>query len=179
MASKSRLMMVASSLVVGGLALAGCAGQPGAAAVVDGRPISEGYLAEAGAEFAPYSGSPLSPADMLTALIQAPVVVQVGSEHGVGVSTQEAVDRLDSVSETSQIATDGEYADGTVQLVQMILTYDALQNSPDSQAISEEVTARIADTDVEINPRYGQWDPKGTIVPVTPEWLIDSTPAAG
>ena len=52
-----RVPMLAVPLVIA-LALAGCVGQPGAAAIVDGEVISEAYLSETVADLAAFSDAP-------------------------------------------------------------------------------------------------------------------------
>ena len=82
--------------------LAGCAGQPGAAAVVDGTPIPTADVQAALTELSPYYQGATT-TNLLAVLVQEPTVVELAEEKGVGVSDEDAQALLDSVDRKSVV----------------------------------------------------------------------------
>lgn len=186
-ARKSRLAGIAASLLAAGLALSGCSMHPGAAAVVDGQRISERALAESADALQPFLQSQLTPTAMLSSMIQAPVLLDVAAEHGFAASSEDAANYLDSIAEQAQIEAPETYPEGTLDVARMsIVTQKFSTGEGDADGIQEEFTQRVAELDVSVNPRYGDWDAQATsgsfIAQTTPDWLIapaDDAQAAG
>ena len=177
MARKSRLLGIAASLTAAGLALTACAGQPGAAAVVDGERISENEVARTLEIWQPLLQNPLTPAAMLAPMIQAPVLLDVAADHGIGASVEDAEQYLDDRAEQAQVSPPEEYPDGAIEVARMQIVVEVLNGGTvDPQQISADLTERISGLDVELSPRYGEWDPAAEdgsfISPTTPEWIL-------
>lgn len=158
------------------LALAGCAQQPGTAAVVEGQRITESYLAATVADFAPLTGSQVTPAETLQLLVQGPVLVDAASRHGVGVSDQQAEEFLAAVVESQGIGDESDFSEGMVLIAKMSLAGNSLATVPDSAAVFDQIAAEFADLGVTVNPRYGQWDPSGAIIPTVFDFHAQPVP---
>ncbi|NHA67576.1 hypothetical protein [Phycicoccus flavus] len=166
--------------VVGVLALAlalvtaGCGSlETNRAATVDGRVISETEVQSVMSEFNGMSQprlDPLTPATTLSLLLQARPALQFFDEHGVVAS--------DSVAE--QDAQSRGVADPSPATIEALRFLDSLQQASDSgkftQADQQELVQKIASQKVEVNPRYGTFDPTNISVQATqPDWI---TPAS-
>jgi hypothetical protein len=161
-----------AALAVGAaLVTAGCGSSgPNRAAVVDGTVISETTLQQAMEEMNSMDPSllqqKLTPSATLTALVQAPVVLDYLADKGVVVS--------DSVA-TKQAADRGVHdpSEGTLSIIRLAGAITAAQQSgqfADSDAIA--LTEQLRALDVDVNPRYGAYDPNtASIALTTPEWV--------
>ncbi|ACQ79276.1 hypothetical protein Bcav_1015 [Beutenbergia cavernae DSM 12333] len=167
------LGIVAVALTLGS-AVVGCAQRPGTAATVDDWRITESYLADTVREIAPLSAEPPTAQGTLSSLISAPSYLEVAEDNGAGVSTQEAETFLASIAEQVGIDPDTEFADGVVLIAQVQVAQGKLQQSGALDA-AEQITERVTEADVALNPRYGEWT-DGQIQPTVFPWLI--TPEA-
>ncbi|MFC4554043.1 hypothetical protein [Georgenia faecalis] len=165
--------------LAGGL-LAACSAHPGAAAVVDGEEISENFLADAVRDFEVVTGQPTSAAAMISTLAITPTMLDAAAEFGIGASEEEATALLDAQIETvgGTPPADG-YAQGVIEIAQMTLVDQQIQFSEDGMAIGERIAERIAETDIELNPRYGEITADGNVVPPDYPWLATPTPTPG
>jgi hypothetical protein len=159
--------------------LAGCTGQPGAAAVVDGRTISTAELATAAEQLKPiFNGGGAN--DVLGVLINEPFATEVAAERGVGVSDEQALDLLRSVTEQAlgaEAAADAEFGEGALAVARYSLAVTGLRDVPDAQDAMLEYQEKITSADIEVNPRFGDYTPEtGVTAPVAPSWLL---PAGG
>lgn len=176
---------MAATVLAAGIALSGCAGQPGAAAIIDGQTISEQSLSRSGAALQPFLQDQLTPRAMLSSMIQAEIFLQVASDHGLGASAEEARDYLDNIAEEADIDAPENYPDGTIEVARMLMINQNLQTSDQSDAVQQEVVNEIDNLDVSINPRYGSWDPQamsGSLIQEqSQQWLLasDEDDAAG
>ncbi|MBO9569902.1 MAG: hypothetical protein J7503_13930 [Cellulomonas iranensis] len=155
--------------------LAGCSGQPGAAAVVDGRTISTAELARADEELKPiFQGAGTN--DVLGVLINEPFATEVAAERGVGVSDEQALDLLRSVTEQAlgaEAAADAEFGEGALAVARYSLAVTGLRDVPDAQDAMLEYQEKISAADVEVNPRFGDYTPEtGVTAPVAPSWIV-------
>ncbi len=172
---------VAAVLTAAGVAVAGCAAQPGAAAVIDGQVLSETYLADAVSDYEALLGQPIPAGDMLSTLLVIPTLLEVGAEQGIGASREEAVELLDLQAEQTGVAppTDG-YADGLVDVAQLQLVNGQLGQAPEGATVMDELWQRIAAADIEVSPRYGSFELEpgagGAIVPPSFPWLAETEP---
>lgn len=175
MVPTARLLKLISALLVAGLALAGCSYQPGAAAVVDGRTITERQLAQASTELSEILGNPVSTPVVLQTLIVAPTAIQVASRNGLAVSAQQAQEMLEQESAQGEAGTVGEeeYSDPTLTVGRYLMLQNMITIDPEGAQIGAELSEAIDELDVELNPRYGEWDPMEGPTPVQPDWIVD------
>ncbi|UZN04317.1 hypothetical protein [Cellulomonas sp. S1-8] len=184
-------MRLVTAVVVAGGLLAGCSGQPGAAAVVDGRTITTAELATAYDELMPiFNGAGAQ--DVLGVLITEPFAAEVAAENGVGVNDEQALELLRSVAVQALGEEEGaalEFGPGAMAVGRYSLAASALQDLPDADAAAAEYQERVAAADIEVNPRFGEFTDTFTVAPPTaPSWVVpaggrdavapDATPAA-
>ncbi|WP_199424888.1 hypothetical protein [Actinotalea solisilvae] len=171
--------------VAGTLLLAGCTGDPSAAAVVDGRTITRADVEAAQDDLS--AGEGVSGGEVLWILTIAPAYIDAATDAGVGVSEDEARAALVDGNEEAGGA-DGEVADSTVQVARAILSSQALGSLENGDEVLGEVQARVTELDVDVNPRYGELDlAAGTIAPTVAPWIVgtagtdgtDGAPAEG
>ena len=150
---------------------AGCGSSaPDRAAVVDGTVIPEATLQDAVREVNSMEPAllqqKLTPSATLTALVQAPVVLDYLAGKGVVVSDsvarQQAADR--GVHDPSE---------GTIEIIRLASAITTAQQGGtfaegDAAALTEQLKA----LDVDVNPRYGSYDPNTASVQLTtPGWI--------
>ncbi|WP_331238396.1 hypothetical protein [Georgenia sp. MJ170] len=163
---------MAAATLVAGLTLAGCSGNPGAAAVVDGNEVTESQLAEAVADFAAITGQPVEPTAMLGTLVVGPIIFDVAQEYGVAASDEESAALLDQ-----QIVASGTplfeepYSGGVLDVARIAIVNQTLMASPAGAEAQAAIGERIATADVEVSSRYGEFDPRGTVVPTQFDWI--------
>lgn len=162
---------IAAAAVLAGLALGGCSAQPGAAAVVDGERITENELARAVEDFAAVTGQQVEAAVMLGTLVVAPSLIEVGAEHGVGASEEEAATLLDRQAEMAGLPVPDGYGDGVLQVARMTIVQQGLSTAPDASVAAEKINERVSQIDVDVSPRYGEFDPSGQIVQEPLPWI--------
>ena len=172
--TRGRVRLVTTTVVVGGL-LAGCTGQPGAAAVVDGRAISTAELATTYEQLGPFFPG-AGAQDVLAVLITEPFAAEVAADLGVGVNDQQALDLLRTVADQALGEGEGarvEFGPGAVAVGRYSLVASALQEVPDPQAAVAEYQERVAAADIEVNPRFGELtDDLVVAPPTTPSWIV-------
>ncbi len=179
-ATRSRLIRVAAAAAVLALGLTGCAGQRGAAAIVDGDVISEAYLADTVADIAPFSGA--GPTSVLQALVVGPIWIDVASEAGFGASEQEARDLLEQLAaDTGVDATDLDPGPGLLTIAQVTAVQDKANSGGEAPYLNMKVQQRVAAADIAVSPRYGEWltDESRGIDPIAWPWLTTSAVPAG
>ena len=161
-----------AALVLGAaLVTAGCgATTANRAAVVDGTVIPETDLQAAVSEINGMDPAllqeKLTPSGTLTALVQAPVVLDYLEGKGIVVS--------DSVA-SEEAASRGvaEPSEATLSVIKLASAISAAQQSgqlteADAQALSEQLRSQ----DVEVNPRYGSFNPDTASVQLgQPSWV--------
>lgn len=174
-----RIARSALGAVVVGLSLAvllsACSIRPGAAAVVDGRVISQNELETAQEEIAPLIPGGITPSDILAVLIATPIYVQAAADHGVGVSEADAKNVLVATASRAGLPTDRVYGTGALDMARLSLASSNLSTLDGAQAILAEVQADVAKQAVVVNPRYGTFDPTSGQVSLTePDWIVPS-----
>ncbi|WP_066584951.1 hypothetical protein [Cellulomonas timonensis] len=171
-----RAAAAAAGLAVAGL-LAGCSGQPGAAAVVDGEEISASELQDTVAEIGPFlQGS--SPLSVLTVLVQTPAVDRVAAEYGVAASNEDADALLDQLAAQSGMA-DASFGKGARAVARFSLEITALQALPNASEALVQLTEEVADADLEISPRYAEVVGENEIVAPVRDWLVAPGDSSG
>jgi hypothetical protein len=117
---------------------------------------------------------PLTPSGALTALVQAPVILDHLADKGIVVSdtiaTRETQDR--GVARPSE---------DTLSIVRLATAITAAQQSGQiTEADGAAITEQMQALDVEVNPRYGAFAPESASIQLTaPDWvtLADEAPA--
>ncbi|NMR21337.1 hypothetical protein [Cellulomonas fimi] len=163
--------------------LSACSPQPGAAAVVDGRAIPVAEVQAAAADLSPYLEN-VSQTTVLTVLVVAPTFERAAADAGLGVSSEQAKDLLDQVTQEAgqagraPVRTE-EFSEPAVQVARFTLLQQGLQGMPNAAEVMSGVVADMAELDVEVNPRYGELDlASGQITPSSYPWIVGQ-PAAG
>jgi hypothetical protein len=162
----------AAALALGvALVTAGCGNtQANRAAVVDGTVIQETTVQHAMSEINGMQpallSQPLTPSTTLTALIQAPVILDYLA--GKDIVSSESMAR----QEASQRGV-RDPSSGTLEIIRLAT---ALQTAQDSGSLGQAEAVELSDTlrkqKITVNPRYGTFDPETATVSVTmPGWI--------
>lgn len=164
------LLAALTLAVVSSLAACGV-NEAAAAAVVDGRVISDEDVQTAAAETnrgVAELQTPFTARTTLPWLILAPFVLREAEREGKGVSAaqaQSALTRLDDPSPAT---------------IEFVRAYIAAQSSLSQEGV-QRVLAQVARSKVTVNPRYGDFDPRqpAQLSTVTPPWVkpLPTTPA--
>ncbi|NUU16850.1 hypothetical protein HP550_06250 [Cellulomonas humilata] len=159
--------------------LAGCAGQPGAAAVVDGTAIPTADVRAALDELEPWFEG-VTTTNVLAVLVQEPTVVELAAEKGVGVSDEDAEALLAQVVQQKVQGATATFTDPSLALARYSIAYTNLQGLPETEGIGQEIDTRLRELDVEVNPRFGSLqDGNQVAAPVAVPWLVaPQAPAA-
>lgn len=163
-------------------ALSGCgSASPGAAAVVGDRQIDVGSLQQAHRDLQvlPVQGE-VTQSQVLSLLVISDVVLEEASSRGVAVSASDARNQVRALLETDDDQPIGPEA---ARALQTLLAVQRIGGElPQDQAVEaqEAVVERLQAMDVEVNPRYGRFDPdRATIVATQHPWLAAAAPAGG
>ncbi len=163
---------VAALAVGAALVAAGCSGPagPDRAAVVDGQVISETSMQSGMAEVNRMNPkllqAPLTPTGTVTALVQAPVVLTYLDSKGVRVS--------DTVAQKAAAQRGiADPSDSTLEIIKLATAISLAQTdgkfTADDQAA---LVAQLKALKVDVNPRYGSYDPNTASVQLTtPGWV--------
>lgn len=168
------------ALVVGGVVavavLSGCSGQPGAAAVVDGRAISVADVQTATTELAPlYQG--VTPTAVLQVLIHERAVAAFAAEQSVAVNDQQAADALSSIGTQLPAVGERTYSAPSLAVERYLLETKALQALTTANALLPELQTRLSAQKIEVSPRFGTLADGATITDTVHPWLV--APTAG
>lgn len=141
------------------LLLSGC-GTANTAAVVDGQRITQSGLQEATEQIAQYASRPMPARDVLTRLIIAPTVLRVLAERDVTITDAAARSALADI-------------DGPVPYLVDLTRLDLAIGQMTEQDFAE-ITSRLSDLDVDVNPRYGEFNAEQVaVVPAPAEWIAN------
>jgi hypothetical protein len=158
----------AALLLGAAVLLTGCgAQQPGAAAVVDGRVISDDDAQQVATQISTVPGvqQKLTPADTLVSLILAPFVLDQAEKDGKGVSEDQARVAVKEIKNPTP---------ATLQFVRTSLAANALSEQARTAVLSAVSKAKIT-----VNPRYGTLDRKQlTLKAPAPNWMKPAAPSA-
>ncbi len=150
------------------VATAGCSVHPGAAAVVDGRTITQEYTQDASEDLGLDAGRTLS------LLIVAPYYVEMAEKNGVGVSADDARTAVQD-GLLGEVADPALLGDGAIEIVQLVLADQAVSALPDGAQIRADTDARISGLEMDINPRYGEMDPASGLIARPPlPWIVST-----
>ncbi|WP_249138688.1 hypothetical protein [Phycicoccus avicenniae] len=158
------------------LVTAGCGSlETDRAATVDGRVITETEVQTVIEEVNAMGvlQQPFDPTSALTALVRADPALAFFEENGIVAS--------ESVAERdARQAGVREPSDATVRVLRF---FNALNTAAQSQQFTPEdeqaLVARINEQDIEVNPRFGDFDSDvAAVAPMTPEWIQSEPEAA-
>jgi hypothetical protein len=152
------------------LAACSAAGPPGAAVVVDGRVVPESDVQTVVRELPPEltGGAPVDPGVVVAILMVEDAVRDVATEFTGVVSNADVQRQLGLETGSAE-----QLSEPTLRvLATNIMAQQVLQ----TDGAREELDARIAEQDVQLNPRYGELGEGLQVVPSQPEWL---RPAGG
>lgn len=151
------------------VATVGCSVHPGAAAVVDGRTISQDYLEATAADLG------MEPGQALFLLISAGSFIEAAEAHDVGISTADARAALE---EQVGAETTAGLSRGALEVMRMAMSAQALSELPDGPALVEETGAAALDLPMDINPRYGEIDKeRSQVTRAELPWIVAPAPA--
>ncbi len=174
MRSVRRSGAIAAVLAAG--LLAGCAGQPGVAAVIGDRTVTQAQLDTATEELSPILNT-VDQRALLLALVLGSEVLPAAEEQGVAVSAEAAVDQMDQVAEVAGVEP-VDWSPISVEIIQVVLAGQALGMAPDGGAALQAAEEAALAQDVEISPRHGTLDRESRQVqPQQLDWIVQ--PEAG
>ena len=155
--------LIAAALAAAALVLTGC-GRADTAAVVDDHVITESGVLAASEQVAEYATQPLPPGDIVNRLVVLPAVLQVLEERGVTISDAAARSAVSGINDPAPYLLDLARLD--LAIGQM--TQEDMQNA----------IALLQEAEVEVNPRYGTFDPEqAAVVATQPAWIVGATAA--
>ncbi|WP_258724048.1 SurA N-terminal domain-containing protein [Cellulomonas sp. NS3] len=169
---RARLRTGAVLGLVAAVTLAGCTGQPGAAAVVDGRVIAVEDVHTAVAQLSPFFEGATSE-NVLAVLVQEPTIRAFAQEHGVAVSDQAARAQLTDAAAQLEVPTE-EFGEPAVSVSRYLLVWEQLTGLPDAQTLIPDLQLELSELDVEVSPRFGTVDEGNELVAVDRPWLVTS-----
>lgn len=150
--------MLVAAVAGAALLLSGC-GTANTAAIVDGHRITQSGLQEAAEQIAQYAPQPMPARDVLTRLIIAPTVLDVLGEREVTITDAAARSRLADIDAPVPYV---------VELTRLDLAIGQM-----TQEDFAEITSRLGELDVDVNPRYGEFNAdQVAVVPATAEWIV-------
>ncbi len=169
---------VAALAVGAALVLAGCGGPagPDRAAVVDGRVISETSVQSAMSEVNSMNPAllqdKLTPTGTLTALVQAPVVLSY--LRGLGVNVSESVAMADAQKRGVR-----NPSSSTLEILKFASAIGQAQNDGKlTETDATALTKELQSLSIDVNPRYGTFNPQTAAVELTTPAWVKPLPAA-
>lgn len=161
--------------LVAALALGGCAAERGAAAVVDGTPIPVSTVDRATRELNQIFV--VDPRGVVTLLVVAPSYLAEARDLGVATSHDEARAYFAQVAEGAGVDLDpAELSDASLEILGLALSEQRMAQLPEAPAAFERIQAAIANLDVEVSPRFGEFSLETlAVVPTTPDWILPAT----
>ncbi len=179
MRTRAAAVAVAVLAVVG--ATTGCAERPGVAAVVDGREITQDALNQTVDQLQPIlgkaDGSALDPQVVLTVLLVSPATVEVGEQFGIDVTDDAAREVLRTVAEKKGVDV-GAIRSGSLAVGRYLVVMQESQGVADAAGFQKALDTAWNTIDVDLNPRYGAWQPgAGVVAGGVPDWIVGAADA--
>lgn len=166
--------VVAVTLTAG--LLAGCAGNPGVAATAGERTITHEELSVATDQLLPLLDGAASQS-VLAALILAPALIDAAAENGAAASEAEAAEVLDGLAANRGVPVQ-EWSEESITVVQLVMASQNLAARPDAAEVIMAAEQEALAQDVEVNPRYGTFDPEsGSVVTQQLPWIVQELEA--
>lgn len=152
---------IAAALVAAAAAgtLAGCTGSPGTALIVDGVSYSEGDIASVISEWTELTNNEPGQLEVITTLAQASVLISFAEgQMEIDLSDEAMAEQLTYFNESyGNELTLGDLSDSTVQVLRAVYANSALASATITEDDYQVYEQLLADTDVEVNPRYGSY----------------------
>lgn len=172
---RRRTAVLAAAAALGALVLAGCGVQPGVAAQVADRVITQDELERTREDLSQFVQGADAGA-VLVAMVVGPLFVDAAADAGVGVS-RDAARTVIAETTAASGAPAPEVGEGVVEVIRFTMAVQNLQALPDGAEILAEVDESIGGLDIDVNPRYGQFDAlAGAITPEAEPWIVAPTP---
>ncbi|MCE0485648.1 hypothetical protein [Ornithinimicrobium sediminis] len=170
----TRSTLTATTLAAA-LLLSACSGlSADEAATISGRTIGTAELQETTGQLNSIAAAPTEPANVLNELTRTDILDRVMAGTALEITDGEVTDLLreSGLSEPTDLTVD---VARTRQYLALLQDPTTLQN-PEAEDVLErlnEVTeADFEELGVEVNPRYGTWDPaQAVVVDEAPEWI--------
>jgi len=160
----SKLAAVAAVALVG---TAGCSVHPGAAAVVDGRTITQEYTQNASEDLGLDVGRTLS------LLIAAPYFIDAAEANGVPVSPEDARAAVEDMRTANGGDAKAPIRAGAIEIMRLVLASQALSVLADGAQIQSDTNAHVLGLKMDINPRYGEMDLSSGLIARPPlPWIV-------
>lgn len=173
MRSARTVLGATAATVTVAAALAGCSAQPGTAAVVDGRTITQSQLEDTHADLAPVLEG-LDVRTTLVTMIVAPFFIEAAEENGVGVSADQAEATARQSAEQAGTAYQ-PLGEDALEVVRFTMAAQQLQTLPDGAEVLSDVEEQIFAADLDVNPRYGDLDEEtGQLVRAPLPWIVQT-----
>ncbi|MEV7973335.1 hypothetical protein [Cellulomonas sp. NPDC089187] len=154
--------------------LAACSGTPGAALVVDGQATSVAEVQTAYEQVGPiFSGATFG--DFVTTLVQQSAYRTVTDDLGVAYSDQQLTELYqETAPSVPGLDPDTELTAASLDILRYSVVVTALKQATVEQqaAVQAAVQEELANSDIEVNPRYGQLDTTGTVTPAAYSWIV-------
>lgn len=178
----------ARALVVGtavaltlGLGACSALGDPRAAAVVDGRVVTQDDVQTAVTELPVEitGGAQVDPSQVLGLFVVEDVVTDVAREF-TGLATEgDAREYLHEVDEQAG-REPGDYSEPTLRLIATQLMFTSIQQTDAARPAIQEGLADLVEGGVDINPRYGGVSSDGELLlgRFDHDWLPEADPGA-
>jgi hypothetical protein len=163
---------LAAALVLGACSSEGISSDE--AATIGDRTISMDELQETVAQLNAASAAPSQPAGVINELTRTPILDDVMAGTSLELTDNEVLEvlRQSGVPDPSELTVDVARTREYLSLLQD----PATQQSPEAADVFERLNAvteeDFADLAVQVNPRFGSWDPAQAIVTdQDPEWI--------
>jgi hypothetical protein len=153
-----------------GVSLAACSGEPGAAAVVDGRAIPSSEVREVQQEIGEYLRDASTPS-VISAMVQEQAVIDFAAAKGVGASEADG----DKLLESASSKPGDTFSDASRVFAQYSVAYSNIAGLQDD-AVTAELDKVLDGVQVEVNPRFGSGtDANAVTAPAPLPWIVAAT----
>jgi hypothetical protein len=157
-------------LAVGaGASLAACSGEPGAAAVVDGRTIPASDVRAVQSEIGQYLQDSSTPS-VIAAMAQEQTVIDFAAAKGVGASEADGDRLLTSASADAPEKVD--FSQASRVFARYSVAYSNILALQD-EAVAAELDKTLEAVDLDVNPRFGEGtNPNAVSGPAAFPWIV-------
>lgn len=176
--------LVAAGAVSLALGLGACsaAGDPGAAAVVDGRVVSQADVQTAVAELPREitQGVQVDPVQVVSLFVARDAVEETAREYTGLVTQEDARQFLRQIDEDAG-RTPVQYSEPTLDVIAINLMVGQLTQTDVAAPVLNERISQLSGDDVTLNPRYGSVSEDGELLfgVYDHDWLADDGAGAG
>ena len=92
---------------------------------------------------------------MLGVLVVEPTVTQMAADAGVAASDEDAQAFLDQVVEQSTPDENPTFGPASLAIARYFVAFTNLSDLSSQEEVTADITKKVADLDVEVNPRFG------------------------